>query len=263
MSFISDKAYNHLTTIPTQTLNLFKMIGAISKAKESTVKSFQISEFVSFKEYKTYLNAIKKDSTMEFYLSQFPDSNISSPEAYRKYISIDEYDDYPVLGITWESAMNFCRWKTLADNKDSIKFYYRLPVVSEWLAAYHYYTQNKIKNDMNDKYSDWLYSNFDEATYGYKEDFEFMFDYPYPYKKTDPMVLKRMRVIGDSYMFQHDPSFLIPGVYYFPLLNNYYYAYEGQRHVAFRYVKINTSAYPDLIYTGASNTDLINRLNTK
>ncbi len=254
MSFISDKALNHLTTIPSQTLNLYKLLGENTNAHEHTVKSFQISEFVTFKEYKEYLNAIREDSSAAFYLCQLPDTNITTHDAYMKYVRSDEYDAYPVLGITWEAAMNFCKWKTLKDNKDSITFIYRLPACSEWLAAYHYYSKNNIKNDMNDKYADWLLNEMTEGFIGFKCEFSLDFII-YLHKKNDALVNKRKRVIGDSYMSQYDPlQSTLFGKKEYPVFTSYYIATEGKRHIAFRYVKekVNNSE-PGIPYNNISN----------
>ncbi|MEQ1734400.1 MAG: SUMF1/EgtB/PvdO family nonheme iron enzyme, partial [Bacteroidia bacterium] len=151
--------------IPAQTINLYKIIGVNTTAKEHTVKSFNISELISYKEYKTFLNDTKNDSSIEYYQTLLPDSNIGSIEIRNKYIKGNAYDNLPVLGISWDNAMNFCRWKTLKENKDSIQFIYRLPIYSEWLAAYFYLSQNKIKNDFNQNYSDWLINSKSEVCY--------------------------------------------------------------------------------------------------
>lgn len=227
---LADKSVQ-LFDIPPQTINLFKILGDNSKGKDQPIKGCQISGLVTYKEYKEYLSAIKKDSSKTYYQTQLPDSNIGSTEVRNKYINSSEYDDFPVLGISWDNAMNFCKWKTLKENKDSIQFIYRLPNCSEWLAAYFYLSDNKIKNDFNKNYSDWLLNSKDESFYDFNNSTkdEFPFNYIYFHKKNDPLVLKRKFVIGDSYLFQQDK------------LVNYYsfsfYSTEGYRQVSFRYIK--------------------------
>ena len=220
--------------IPTQTIDAYKLLGDTSNSFIETIETFEISDFVSYKAYKLYLMAIKKDSTNSFYLSQLPDTNLGPKEVYEKYIKSDDYDNFPVLGISWENAMNYCKWKTLNENpKDSIIFIYRLPVCSEWLAAYTYLQKNKVSNDFNTSYSDWLMNSKDESLYMFSNDTVFPFDYIYFHKKNDPPVLKRKFVIGDSFLYQHKR-----------LLDYYmasFYATQGYRQIAFRTVKESVS----------------------
>lgn len=234
-----------LFVIPAQTFNLFKILGDSSKGKDETIKGFQISEFVTYREYKEYLSVIKKDSAQAYYLTQLPDSNIGSTEVRNKYITSSEYDELPIHGISWDNAMNFCKWKTIKENKDSIQFIYRLPSCSEWLAAYYYLSENSIKNDFNKNYSDWLINSKDESLYGSNSmEAINLFNNIYFHKKKDPLVLKRKFVIGDSYLFQQDK-----------LLNYYrfsYYATQGYRQVSFRYIKEPVNQYK-IIYPQRKN----------
>ena len=229
-----------LFSIPTQTINLFKILGDSVRGKDQTIKKFQISELVTYREYKEYLSAIKRDSSESYYQTKLPDSNIGSVEVRNKYITRPDYDDLPVLGVSWDNAMDFCKWKTLMENKDSIRFIYRLPNCSEWLAAYFYLVESNIKNDFNKDYSDWLLNSKDESILGYDKDF-FPFNFIYFHKKNEARVLRRKFVIGDSYLFQQEE-----------LINYYsfsYYADEGYRQVSFRYIKelLNQSEF---VYRG-------------
>ena len=99
----SDKSAQ-LYSIPTQTINLYKSLAYNSRTSAQTIKAFQISEQVTYKEYKDYLTSIKKDSSATFYLTQLPDSSIGSAEVYKEYITSVEYDNFPVLGISWDNA---------------------------------------------------------------------------------------------------------------------------------------------------------------
>jgi hypothetical protein len=212
------------TKVPTQYLELYKLLGYENKNKIDTVKGFEISNFITYKQYKKYLNSIKPDSSEQFYISQLPDTNITiEKDVYQEYITSNAYDKYPVLGISWKNAMNYCRWKTLEDNKKGkIDFVYRLPYESEWLAALNYFKLNKIKHDLDQKYSDWLLNAFDESVYNFR--FNSKFDYSYSHKKEDPPVLKRKKVIGESYLYNI-------------LFFKYGYSYIGYQQIAFRIVK--------------------------
>ena len=233
--------------IPTQKINLYKILGIETITSNDTVNAFQISGMVTYKEYKIYLMSVKKDSSEKFYKSQLPDTNIGNKAVYEKYISSTDYDDFPVIGVSWENAMNYCKWKTLQENKEGIHFIYCLPKCSEWLAAYSYLSDKKITNDFNKNYSDWLLNTMEEAdhliAHSDSKDNTNPFDYFYFHKKTDPPVLKRKVVMGDSYLFQQNK-----------LLNYFsysYYATQGYRQVSFRYVKC-------LIKQGTSNeTDVL------
>ena len=199
----------------------------ISKMHKTTynLKDFSISEQITFKEYKIYLVDMRKDSGQAFYKRQLPDSNMCLKEAYKKYINSKEFDNYPVLGISWESALNYCKWKTLKENKDSLLFYYRLPHQSEWFIANDYLTKQKIKNDFSKDYADWTLEAFDESAYDFEHDMNH--EYEYFALPNEANVLKRKRIMGDSYKFQSNDA----------LQDGYGYSFEGYAHVAFRLVK--------------------------
>ena len=230
IGFTAEPNNKTLFNIPTQIIYPYHLLGDLSNPLQMTVKKFQISQFVTYAEYKEYLKVIKADSSENYYLTQLPDSNIGHGEIHNTYITSDAYDALPVIGISWENAMNFLKWKTLRENKnDSIRFIFRLPQGSEWLAAYKHLEENDIKHDFNALYSDWLLSTMDESYYSILKSKELAFDYCYFHKPNDPPALKRKLTLGDSYLFQSDK------------LLNYrrfsFYSYRGYRHIGFRYVK--------------------------
>ena len=226
--------------IPKQTFQPYQVLGfserdygigyAVDTDKinfRMSIDSFEISSQITFRQYKTYLESVKKDSSFSFYLSQFPDSNITSKKNYAIYMSNKSYDDFPVAGISWEAAMNYCKWRTLQENVGTnIKFIYRLPKVSEWLAAYDFLEKSKSKNDFSKNYSDWTMSLYFEGAYGFKNSFSY--DISYLQKHEDQARDKRKVVIGNSYLFQKEK-----------LLTHStgYYAFNGYRQIAFRLVK--------------------------
>lgn len=224
---------SNLIIIPTQNLNLYELLGDTTRPDFSKeVKEFEISSFVTYKEYKEYLQSIKSDSSENFYQTQLPDKNIAPPEIRNIYLTSNEYDNYPVLGISWDNAMNFCKWKSLKDNSKEINFIYRLPYASEWLSAYSFLTSNKINNDLNKKYSDWLLNSKDESHYDFTGESKkrFLYDYIILHRKEDPQALKRKFVIGKSYLFQLEE---LKDYYSFS-----YYATEGYRQISFRLIKV-------------------------
>jgi len=243
-SYATLKKQQTLHFIPEQTLNLFHLIGDTTNERH-TVSAFEISKMVTYKEYKVYLNAVKKDSNEAFYISQLPDSNIGSPEIHKTYLNSTVFDESPVIGISWDNAMNYCKWMTinLAENKDSLNYIIRLPSCSEWLASYHYFSDKKIQHDMNNQFSDWLINMKDESIYEYNLSLPeklFIFDYCYFHNKNDHPALRRKTVIGNSFLFQQDEFFN----YNFNYLSNL-----GYKNVGFRYVKQLIEDSPKMILT--------------
>lgn len=214
--------------IQTQTINYDKLLGENRKSDPLTISAFEISDFITYGQYKKYLTAIKSDSSNEFYKRQLPDTNMCLPDCYTKYAASTEFDNYPVIGISWEAAMNFCKWKTLRDNKNGeIKFIYRLPTCPEWIAAYNFLGK---QSDMNKYYSDWLINLKDESSYEFSEALNIpIFSYTYFSRPDDPPVLKRKFVIGNSFLFEKEN---LKDFYAFS-----YYSFEGYRHISFRIVK--------------------------
>ena len=81
----------------------------------------------------TYIINIFPDTTC--WVNDF--QNAENERYLRLYFSNPAYDDYPVVGVTWEQAMAFCRWRTeflikgLGGNGADIQPY-RLPTEIEW-----------------------------------------------------------------------------------------------------------------------------------
>ena len=221
-------------SVPAQKLHLYQILGDKSDTSLFHIDSIQISSFITYRQYKEYLASVKKDSSLQFWLSQFPDSNMTSAEKWEKYVNSNKFDNYPVLGISWDNAMNYCKWKTIKDNTNgTIEYIYRLPNANEWLASYYFLQTNNFASDMNILYSDWLTNAYDESAYffdGLPKDY-FRYDYEYYHLNNDPPVLKRKRVIGNSYLF-YKPNLEKH------LTGTYYYADKGYRHIAYRIVKV-------------------------
>ncbi|MCC6372590.1 MAG: SUMF1/EgtB/PvdO family nonheme iron enzyme [Bacteroidia bacterium] len=196
--------------------------------RKVVVNTFSISHQITLGEYKLYLNEIKRDFSFAYYKSQWPDSTMAAKETLEKYMTVVLYEKYPVVGISWFKVMNYCRWRTLKETSDSIRFVYRLPFYSEWVIAQNYLSSQKIKNDFNGNNSDWLISAYDESFYDLVADSKTSaYDYFYLPKAKDSKVLTRMRYMGDSFL-QQNVTFTS---------KTYYYASEGVLDVSFRLVK--------------------------
>ena len=81
----------------------------------------------------TYVVAIYPDTTC--WVNDFPNAN---NEQYMKlYFSSPSYNEYPVVGVTWEQAEAFCAWRTnflMAGLGAQARYIqrYRLPTEVEW-----------------------------------------------------------------------------------------------------------------------------------
>lgn len=217
-------------TIPENTLQLNHYLP--NEFAETEVKihvnGFSISSFITLKEYKDFLNDIKKDSSQAYYLSLLPDSSFTTKDLYEKYFNTTDYDTYPVVGVSWDNALNYCRWKTVKENPEGkINFVYRLPNFYEWVWAQDYLSAI-AESDFNKLYSDWVMDVKDESRFD-TETREFSLFYYYFHEKSDPPALKRKLVLGNSFLYAFNSlqNFLIPS----------YYADHGYRQISFRIVK--------------------------
>jgi len=99
-----------------------------------TVSSFRIDKYeVSNKKYRTYIHWLEKifipigrDSIVR---AALPDTSVWRTElSYNDpmvegYFRANAFNDYPVVGVTWEQANNYCRWRTDRANENTlIKF---------------------------------------------------------------------------------------------------------------------------------------------
>lgn len=81
----------------------------------------------------TYIVKVYPDTTV--WVNDFPNAN---NEQYMKlYFSSTNYNDYPVVGVTWEQAEAFCAWRTnflMAGMGPQARYIqrYRLPTEVEW-----------------------------------------------------------------------------------------------------------------------------------
>jgi hypothetical protein len=217
--------------IPDQIINFYEMT-EVDYEYMDTIPAFEISHFITLKEYKEFLVDVKKDSSEYYYLHMLPDSSIAkSPEIYNEYITEKKYEKYPVLGVTWEGALNYCWWKSRKDNDQGVlEFSYSLPLAREWMAAYSYLTENSIKNDFNNKYADLLFSSYLEPAfpYIYKNKFRCEMDYIHFANQDSHLASKRKMIIGSSYVYEMCK--------FFTNYNNLH-SYEGSAYVSFRIVK--------------------------
>lgn len=84
-----------------------------------SIQSFYMDETeVANVHYLEYLNAVQRDSSEEFYRRALPDTNVwfnelSFNDSYvTMYLRHPGFRLYPVVGVTWGQATDYCTWRT-------------------------------------------------------------------------------------------------------------------------------------------------------
>jgi formylglycine-generating enzyme required for sulfatase activity len=129
-----------------------------------TVSSFRIDQYeVSNKKYRTYIHwlekifvPIGKDSIVR---AALPDSTVWKTDlSYNDpmvegYFRSSVFNDYPVVGVTWEQANDYCRWKTDRSNEQTLLKYKLID------ASKPYVGKMGIANDIKDTSSSSITTN--------------------------------------------------------------------------------------------------------
>lgn len=221
-----------LRLIPRQTFDPWQVLQSPKGSDTISVDSFEVSSFITLGEYKSFLFEMRRDSGESYYVKLLPDSGMCTPSLYNAYFTTRKYDRFPVCGVSWINACRYCDWRSLMEvGKDSLHYIYRLPHLREWLSAYRYFTTNKLSSDLNANYSDWVLEAMDETSFSFsnKHDVFADVDYTYPDNPNDYPVLRRKRIMGNSFHLQHHCLN--------DFIGEYAYSFEGYTYVSFRVVR--------------------------
>lgn len=121
-------------------------------ADETEISNLSWKEFVEYNRIRYGSNSVEYNSSLPDTLVWRQKLNFNEPYV-EYYFRHPAYSNYPVVGISWEQAMNFCKWRTervhvmleiksgkrKAEDmnepyKGKLKFEYRLPSKQEWEA---------------------------------------------------------------------------------------------------------------------------------
>lgn len=88
-----------------------------------TVASFYMDEReIANIDWLEYMYAIQKDSSQEFYEATLPDTTVwANPMSFNdqyvtQYLRYPGFRLYPVVGVSWVQANDYCKWRTTAVN---------------------------------------------------------------------------------------------------------------------------------------------------
>lgn len=94
-------------------------------------------------DYKLFLAALSAENKNEF-IAALPDTQVWQRFLGGKpltgfYFSHPAYTNYPVVGVSYENALSYCKWMTDIYNNDAhrkfAKVIFRLPTKEEWVLA--------------------------------------------------------------------------------------------------------------------------------
>lgn len=95
--------------------------------------------------------------------NSFPDTSVwaevlaNSDEYVDQYYSAEKFENMPVVGISWQQAKDFCKWRTEMYEKTQKKYLnpppkkleYRLPSPSEWELVANAGYSSKFQKDID------------------------------------------------------------------------------------------------------------------
>ncbi len=130
MKFFALTVVGTLMMIPAKSQKKPKLHGMVSVNDTIFIDDTEVTNL----EYRVFLESC----TLQEYKQNLQDTtvwqNVASREPLMKYYhSHPAYDDYPVVGVSYEQALRFCEWRTQIfreQNNNQVTF--RLPTEAEW-----------------------------------------------------------------------------------------------------------------------------------
>lgn len=160
------------------------------KTERETVEvaNIEISRPITLAQYKRFLETKGKDEQANFQpdfrvLKSKYSSEYSFPTIkWNNYFHSGKFDNYPVLGVTWENAMNYCEWLNKNSNGD---YEYRLPIPKELLVYFQHFEKKQILTHR----SEWTINAYNESFGSILEPFR------YDAIETDSPASKRKTIV--------------------------------------------------------------------
>lgn len=126
--------------------------------KRTTVSSFYIDRFevtnMHWTEYMNWMKRVYYKSYPHVYKKCLPDTLVwRSPLSYREkfvdyYLRHPSYRDYPVVGVSWLQANDFCKWRTDRVNEAIL--------VREGILDWHFTDDGDVGAAMTENYGEYV-----------------------------------------------------------------------------------------------------------
>jgi hypothetical protein len=203
--------------------------------KKSNLKTkypeFEISDLITVSEYNVFLEALFKDSGEIIYNKYLPQPNLNEKAVIDAFWSNTNFDNEPAIGVSWESALAYCKWSEKMQGSES-NYSYRLPNVYEWTIFASQFMDLNLKNF--GFFSEWTINAMDEflnENYSKSKKAPLKI-FEYNHSENNHPMLKRKIVLGNNFMEK----------FKFPIdaAVRSYYANEGYRTIGFRMVRTQT-----------------------
>ncbi|HLW39524.1 MAG TPA: SUMF1/EgtB/PvdO family nonheme iron enzyme [Brumimicrobium sp.] len=217
--FIPTVLFSQLYPVNETTINLSHIIGV---NKEEKVPAFAISNLITVKEFKIYLEDVRKDSTEAFYKNQLPKSTTITKEVVEIILSDSALQNKPMPGVSWSVARNYCHWLNQKSSSTKLGFEYDLPLLTELIAFNNLYHTLE-----NSELESWTLNSYNENLI---EGILNSVNFQYNAIATDPPAMKRKIIYGGSYHMSYNNN-NTHGL--FP----HEYQDSSSRYVGFRIVK--------------------------
>ncbi|OFX84897.1 MAG: hypothetical protein A2W99_03900 [Bacteroidetes bacterium GWF2_33_16] len=108
----------------TKGIKIFREFRGDTSRIEIYADPYWISSLVTNSDYSDYLKYLKNNSTSEKYNDALLKETLLNESVQgltitlREYITNQKYSNYPVLGLNWYQAQNYCDWKTSIVNNE-------------------------------------------------------------------------------------------------------------------------------------------------